>query len=87
MDRLMDCLLDFASRNGPLARPLGPQATPLRGALRVHNLTTPAGYAWKTLRVSHTVPCEGKQQQVNQFMKTGHGSAALAAVFPALAGE
>jgi len=27
------------------------------------------------------------QQQVNQFMKTGHGSAALAAVFPALAGE
>ena len=43
MDRLMDCLLDFASRNGPLARPPGPQATPLRGALRVHNLSTPPG--------------------------------------------
>jgi hypothetical protein len=87
MDRLMDCLLDFASRNGPPCRPPGPQATPLWGALRVHNLSTPTGCAWKTLRVSHTAPCIGKHQQVNPFIEIGHGSAALAAVFPALAGE
>jgi len=48
MERLMDCLMDFAARNGPLARPPGQQATPLRGALRVNNLSTPPGCAWKT---------------------------------------
>jgi hypothetical protein len=48
MERLVDCLLDFAPRNGR-ARPPGPQATPLQGALRVNNLSTPVGRAWKTL--------------------------------------
>ena len=47
--RLLDCPLDFAPRNGPAARPPGPQATHLRGALRVHNLSTPTGFAWETL--------------------------------------
>ena len=47
------------TRNGPLARPSGPQATPLRGALRVHILSTPAGIRLENrFALFHTAPCQ-----------------------------
>jgi len=88
MDSLLDCLLDFAARNGPPARPSGPQATPLWGALRVHKLSTPAGSAWKTIKPFSTPPL-AKSQSAAAFTRNfdiGYGGASLAALVTPLDG-
>ena len=81
MERLLDCLMDFASRNGLSARPSGQQATPLRGALRVHNLPTPAGFRLENAGAFPTPrrPKVYQQQQLFEIGSYGYGGAALAA--------
>ena len=77
IERMLDCPLDFATRNGPVARPPGPQATPLRGAFRVHNLSTPTGCAWKTLARFPHRSCD-RSISSSVYLKFVHtGTAAL----------
>ena len=79
--------MDFATRNGLPARPSGPQSTPLQGALRVHNLTTPAGFAWKTLAFS-TPPLLKvyHHQRLFEINSYGNYGDSLAATFTPLLG-
>ena len=61
MDSLLDCLLDFASRNGLSALRVHRQR-PWRGALRVHPTHT-VGSTWKTLsRLPHRPSMKSHQQ-------------------------
>ena len=81
------CWISLA-RNGPAARPSGPQATPLRGALRVHTLSTPTGFAWKIAPRFSTPPLAKSQSAAALAIKfdIGYGCASLAAPLTPLDG-
>ena len=65
MERLLDCLVDFALRNGPGAALRVNRQRPSRGAILVHNLYTPTGYTWKPFRAFHTPSCREAEHQQN----------------------
>ena len=77
----------FRLRGTRCARPPGPQETPLRGALRVNNLSTPWPSAGNRSAIPTVPPDQDWHQQVKQLIETAYGGASLAAPFPALAGK
>jgi len=72
----MERLMDFAARNGPLARPPGQQPIHTPG-LRLEN----------ALAFPTPAPAQDEHQQLNLFIEFGTAGAALAASIPALAGR
>jgi hypothetical protein len=86
MGRLMDFLLDSASRNS-LRSPSGPTGNAPAGRPSGPQPSHALACGWKSLRDSHIAPSQDHQQQLEPSIEIRHGGATLAAQIPARAGQ